>query len=118
MTVIWRMRNALACLIMTALISGWGTVVVAPDCNQCPSIANDLEVLSKDARSAEAELIKQKEAVKNIPTDQDSKKMMMTAHLLVLAANAETAQNLYLRKQNDSYFNQCSSCGKKSKGIK
>ena len=94
--------------------AGWGSSPVnhQPDCGKCPKINEDIGNYKKSAHRLGIELEKQRNAVKALSPDQDSKRMQLTSHLFVLAAKQETAENKLLASQKELDFN-CHHCSKK-----
>jgi hypothetical protein len=90
--------------------SGWGANSESPDCQKCPKITEEIKNYKKQADQANSELQRQRQAMTKLSPDQDSKRMRITSQLFVLAAKAETAENMITTKENERQFN-CLKCG-------
>ena len=127
MIFIWRTSKLLKIGLLISipfLTGGWGTDTLAPGCSRGPEIKKNLATYLKDSKEIEVELHRQKGLVKASDAEKESKKFVMTTHLIVLAANLETAKNLYESEQKAYEYNQCSECkgvlqmsGKGKKGL-
>ena len=83
----------------------------AQDCSSCSGLAQKIEQLRIEKRNANSELLKEKNSLKTLGPGKESNKMRVNAHLFVLTANIETAENLLL--QNEKQYKQsCAGCKK------